>query len=245
MLRGRLTPMLGSTRWKKTGGQGRLSDPDPNGSTYIVRGSTWAHTNIYSKHHIILERNPHIEHAFAMRDSFALARLILTLSVRSLIFATLALIGVLVMYVLYILIRFRISAYLSPLRNLPGPGGAHWFKGNFTEVQEVDSSRLQEEWVRKYGHVLVYQSHFWVCFLSFFLSFFPRNLVNLCLIRPVGPLQTQKILAVDPVAISYVLQNNELFQKSEILRFNLGVFTGNGSMIVHLGGPILTYLDVS
>ena len=97
-----------------------------------------------------------------MRDSFALARLILTPIFRTLIFATSAFIGVSVTYVLYILIRRRISAYRSPLRNLPGPGGAHWFKGNFTEVREPDSQRLLEEWVQKYGHVLMYQSHLWV-----------------------------------------------------------------------------------
>ena len=103
-----------------------------------------------------------------MRDSFALARLILTPIVRSLIFATSACIGVSVTYVLYILIRHRISAYLSPLRNLPGPGGAHWFKGHFTEVQEPDSPCLLEEWVRKYGHVLMYKTFFCVRFFFFF-----------------------------------------------------------------------------
>ena len=97
-----------------------------------------------------------------MRDSFALARLIFIPIVRSLIFTMSAFIGASVTYVLYILICRRISAYRSLLRNLPGPGGAHWFKGNFTEVQEPDSLHLQEEWVRKYGHVLMYQSYFCV-----------------------------------------------------------------------------------
>ena len=103
-----------------------------------------------------------------MRDSFTLARLILTAIVCPLIFATSAFIGVSATYVLYILMRRRISAYRSPLRNVPGPGGANWFKGNFTEVPETDSTRLQEEWVRKYGHVLKFQSLLWVCFPFFF-----------------------------------------------------------------------------
>jgi hypothetical protein len=33
---------------------------------------------------------------------------------------------------------------------------------------------------------------------------------------------------VDPVAVSYVLQNSDSFQKSELLRFSLGTFTGRG-----------------
>jgi hypothetical protein len=46
--------------------------------------------------------------------------------------------------------------------------------------------------------------------------------------RFFGLLQTQKLLAVDPVAVSYVLQNSDSFQKSELLRFSLGLFTGRG-----------------
>ncbi|KAN0109020.1 cytochrome P450 monooxygenase [Russula decolorans] len=105
--------------------------------------------------------------------------------------------------------RRRISAYRSPLRNVPGPGGAHWLKGNFTEVGETDSdsTRLQEQWVRKYGHVLKFQSRLW----------------------------SQRLLAVDPVAVSYVLQNSDSFQKSEFLRFSLGVFIGKGMHNILLG----------
>ena len=111
---------------------------------------------------------PTMDHAGTIRDSFALARLILAFIIRPFVFATAAFFGVLATYVLYILIRRRISAYRSQLRNVPGPGGAHWFSGNFTEVQEVDSTRLQEEWVRKYGNVIKFQSLLWVR-LSFFV----------------------------------------------------------------------------
>jgi hypothetical protein len=101
-----------------------------------------------------------------MRDSFTHARFILASIVCPLVFVISAFIGVSATYVLYILMRRRISAYRSPLRNVPGPGGAHWLKGNFTEVGETDSdsTRLQEQWVRKYGHVLKFQSRLWVRF---------------------------------------------------------------------------------
>ena len=99
-----------------------------------------------------------------MRDSFTLARFILASIIRPLIFVISTFIGVSATYVLYILTHRRISSYRSPLRNVPGPEGAHWLKGNFTQVQEIDSTRLQEEWVRKYGHVLKFQSRLWVRF---------------------------------------------------------------------------------
>lgn len=78
--------------------------------------------------------------------------------VRSLFAVALALCGVSAAYVLYVIARRRIAAIRSPLQNLPGPKKAHWFKGNFVDVREPDSTRLQEEWVRTYGHVLKYYS---------------------------------------------------------------------------------------
>ena len=113
----------------------------------------------YQEHHPL--------NKYTMHDSFALARHFLPPILRSLFFAVSALIGASATYVLYILTRRRILAYRSPLRNVPGPGGAHWFKGNFTAVQETDSTRLQEDWVRKYGHVITFQSTLWVRFSSF------------------------------------------------------------------------------
>ena len=52
---------------------------------------------------------------------------------------------------------------------------------------------------------------------------------------------------MDPVAVSYVLQNSDSFQKSELLRFSLGVFTGKGMHDSPFWGLILilTHLDIS
>ena len=110
-----------------------------------------------------------------MCDSFALARHFLAPIVRTLFIAATAVIGASATYVLYILIRRRILAYRSALRNVPGPGGATWLKGNFSAVQETDSTRLQEDWVRKYGHVLTFRSTLWVRFFPFFSR---RNVAN-------------------------------------------------------------------
>jgi hypothetical protein len=67
-----------------------------------------------------------------------------------------------------------------------------------------------------------------LCPLGSFSLFFPLILVKIDPTPLSGPLQAQKLLVADPVAVSYVLQNSDTFQKSEILRFNLGAFTGKG-----------------
>ena len=111
-----------------------------------------------------------------MRDISVLSRLFLAPIVYPLLFATSAFIAVSAVYVLCILMHRRISAYRSSLQNVPGPGGGHWLKGNFTEVDETDSTHLREEWVRKYGHVLKYQSIFWVRFPLIF----PLDISSTC-----------------------------------------------------------------
>jgi hypothetical protein len=151
----------------------------------------------------------------------------------SLCIAMLALFGVALAHVLYIFTRRRIVAYRSPLQNLPGPKNAHWFKGNFVDLREADSSRLQEEWVRTYGHVLKYHSGLAVrrpfrgsVVVVFLLDRSHNDFFALGLTRYGS--QSPKLLAVDPVAVSYILQNDGTFQKSEILRFLLGEITGRG-----------------
>ncbi|KAI9460712.1 cytochrome P450 [Russula earlei] len=132
---------------------------------------------------------------------------LLVLVLRSLSLALLALFAASATYVLYFLIAHRISAHRSMLRNLPGPENVHWFNGNFVDVHEPDSTRLQEEWVQTYGHVLKFHT----------------------------ALGSPKLLAVDPVAIAYVLQNSDTFQKPDFLRFSLGILTGRGLLFVE--GP--------
>jgi hypothetical protein len=121
------------------------------------------------------ERYPHKK--YTMRDSFALAQHFLPPLLRSLLFAAAALIGASATYVLYILTRRRFLAYRSSLRNVPGPGDPHWFKGNFSTVSETDSTRLQEDWIRKYGHVLKFQSTLWVRLPSFSVSVYSNTIV--------------------------------------------------------------------
>lgn len=129
-----------------------------------LRGNCWINTICYRESVV-----PHREPPVIMRDNFALVRCFLVPAVRSLFFLALALFGASATYISYVLMRRRISAYRSPLRNVPGPEKEHWIRGNFVDVFEGDSTRLQEEWVRTYGHVLKFHASFGVCF-AFFLS---------------------------------------------------------------------------
>ncbi|KAH8985283.1 cytochrome P450 [Lactarius akahatsu] len=141
-----------------------------------------------------------------MQDSLvSLCRQSLVLAARTVFisgFSALALFALSAIYLLYVIILGHVRAYRSPLQHVPGPKESHWLKGNFVDVQEPDSSRLQEEWVRTYGHVVRYHAHF-------------------------GAL---RLLTVDPVAVAYILQNGEIFQKLDFLKFSLG--SGEGLLIV-------------
>ncbi|KAH9030859.1 cytochrome P450 [Lactarius deliciosus] len=140
-----------------------------------------------------------------MQDSLSfLCRQSLVIAARAIFIPALLFFALSTIYILYVLILGRIRAYRSPLQNVPGPKEAHWLSGDFVDVQEPDSSRLQEEWVRTYGHVLRYHSHF----------------------------GTLRLLTIDPVAVAYILQNSETFQKSDFVRFSLGTFTGRGLLFV-------------
>ncbi|KAH9005440.1 cytochrome P450 [Lactarius hatsudake] len=132
----------------------------------------------------------------------SLCRQSLVLAARTVFISALLFFTLSAIYILYVLILAHVRAYRSPLQHVPGPKEAHWLKGNFVDVQEPNSSRLQEEWVRTYGHVARYHARF-------------------------GAL---RLLTVDPVAIAYILQNGEIFQKLDFLRFSLG--DGEGLLTV-------------
>ena len=97
-----------------------------------------------------------------MQDSLLLCRQLLVVAARALFISALVLSALSAIYIFYVLFLGHVRAYRSPLRNIPGPKEAQWLKGDFVDVQEPDSSRLQEEWVGTYGHVTMYHSRFGV-----------------------------------------------------------------------------------
>ncbi|KAH9965554.1 cytochrome P450 [Lactifluus volemus] len=124
--------------------------------------------------------------------------------VRFLFVVALALFGLSTAYVLAILTRRHIRDFRSPMRSVPGPKKAHWLQGNFVDVPEPDAIRLQEEWVKTYGHVLKYYSLFGI----------------------------PKLLIADPVAISFVLQDSDSFPKPDFLNIVFGEITSGGLFFV-------------
>ena len=105
-----------------------------------------------------------------MCHTLILAQRFLVAAIRSLLIIVLPLFAISAAYVLLTVMHRRIRAYRSPLRSVPGPKNVHWLKGSFVDVQEEDSMRLQEEWVKTYGHVLRYHSIFGVRFSLFLFS---------------------------------------------------------------------------
>jgi hypothetical protein len=108
----------------------------------------------------------HIPVNHVMHDTLTLAQHFSVAAVHFLLVVALALFGTSAAYVFYITMCYSIRAYRSPLRNLPGPRNAHWLRGSFNDVPEEDSTRLLEEWVKTYGHVLKVHSRFGVRFPS-------------------------------------------------------------------------------
>jgi hypothetical protein len=97
-----------------------------------------------------------------MYHTLFLAQRFFVAAARTLLVVTLALFAISAAYVFYILMRRRIREYRSPLRSIAGPKNAHWVTGSFVDVREENSVRLQEEWVKTYGHVLKFHSFFGV-----------------------------------------------------------------------------------
>ena len=105
--------------------------------------------------------------AYIMHHTLHLWTHSLVATTRALFICALVLFVVSVTYIVYGLILRRVRAHRSLLQSLPGPDKAHWLRGNFVDVQESESSRLQEEWVNTYGHVMRYQARFGVRTYSF------------------------------------------------------------------------------
>ncbi|KDQ07868.1 hypothetical protein BOTBODRAFT_38425 [Botryobasidium botryosum FD-172 SS1] len=100
-----------------------------------------------------------------------------------------------------ILFRAFTTPLTSGLRHLPGPKNPSILLGNVRELLEDQSAqKVQEEWVRKYGHVL----RFW------------------------APLGTPYLLIADTRALSYVLSHAYDFPKPEESRAAVGEIFGKG-----------------
>jgi hypothetical protein len=55
---------------------------------------------------------------------------------------------------------YLLYAFISPhssLRNLPGPPSPSWIWGNVRDILAAEHSVLHEQWIKKYGNVIMYR----------------------------------------------------------------------------------------
>lgn len=77
------------------------------------------------------------------------------LIVRELLEWKLALLAVPTLVIAWLICKFLfLDAYMSPLRNLPGPPPS-LFLGNLLEIKEKGILRATSEWSKKYGEIFV------------------------------------------------------------------------------------------
>ncbi|KAE9401805.1 cytochrome P450 [Gymnopus androsaceus JB14] len=112
--------------------------------------------------------------------------------------------GSLVVYGSISLVRLLYGEYTSTLRNLPGPPSPSWLFGNFKQIQETENNIFHEKWVREYGPTMRYK---------FLLS-------------------TSRLYTTDTKALSHVLLNTQIYERSELTRWILNRVTGPGLLSV-------------
>jgi hypothetical protein len=58
------------------------------------------------------------------------------------------------------LVALLVQPYFSNLRDLPGPPGGGWITGHIPDMNksETDRAECHLNWIKQYGHVLVYKS---------------------------------------------------------------------------------------
>ena len=68
-------------------------------------------------------------------------------------------------YGVYKAVKFLISPYFSPMRDLQGPKSISFIWGNLEEIRKAENSKMHEEWTEKYGKVITYKGFFCVSHL--------------------------------------------------------------------------------
>ncbi|KAI0933177.1 hypothetical protein AcV7_004723 [Taiwanofungus camphoratus] len=114
----------------------------------------------------------------------------------------LSLAGAMVACVLWTLVPILVQPYISSLRSLPGPPNPSWLYGNLKEVDENWS--LHEAWIQKYGPAIKYK----------------------------GFLSLDRLYTLDTRALSHVLVNSFVYQKPDMIRYNLTRIFGKGLLVV-------------
>ncbi|KAJ6599775.1 cytochrome P450 [Mycena vulgaris] len=105
-------------------------------------------------------------------------------------------------YVLYRLAKVLYQELTSPLRNLPGPSGAHPILGHFKQLN--NDSTLTQQWRDKFGPNFQYRAI----------------------------LYQRALYTSDTTALNHILMKDHLYQKGPIERNSLKNLLGNGLLVV-------------
>ncbi|KZV75654.1 cytochrome P450 [Peniophora sp. CONT] len=100
--------------------------------------------------------------------------------------------------------RSLFTWYTSSTRLLPGPEHHSWLYGSMRTMPDAAAVHLQQQWLRTYGST----------------------------IRFFGLLSQPMILTTDVTALRHILNNVHLYQKSPLVRRQLGEILGNGLLAV-------------
>ncbi|KLO13377.1 cytochrome P450 [Schizopora paradoxa] len=101
------------------------------------------------------------------------------------------------------ILTFWTWSYSSPLRDIPGPKRTSLLLGNLEEIRRSESSVLHEEWVKKYGKVVVYK----------------------------GFMNMDRIYTMDTRALNHVLTHSIDYQKPYEAREGLSRLLGDGILV--------------
>ncbi|VDB95826.1 unnamed protein product [Peniophora sp. CBMAI 1063] len=107
-------------------------------------------------------------------------------------------------YVVSIFAGNYVQAWTSPMRVLPGPKRESLMLGSFVSAHEADGHRLLESWFGQYGRAIRYYSVF----------------------------GSQRMVTIDTKAISHVLKDGYVYEKSDQIRHDLGAVLGTGLLFV-------------
>jgi hypothetical protein len=131
-------------------------------------------------------------------------------------------------YVVFLFGSNYIRTFTSPVALLPGPKRQSLLKGNFIFSPESDSLRRMEDWISKYGRAIRYYTFFGVSDKGILKKIKPRVLISFFFVL----FQQQKMLTVDLKAVSHILKDGYVYEKSDQIRHDLGALLGRGLLFV-------------
>ncbi|KAF9077281.1 cytochrome P450 [Rhodocollybia butyracea] len=125
------------------------------------------------------------------------------------------------LYVLFDYIKFLVN---STIKDLSGPSNGHLLWGNLKEIIATDGM-VHEKWAEEYGRTLKYR---WIFGVRVVLDFGYASMVQLMFMLCF---QLDHLHTMDTKALSHILTNHPIYQKPEMVRYNLTQILGAGLLV--------------